>query len=224
MSDQNLSEKESLSIINEMIQKVKNDYHESGTSAILWGTVVGIAGLISYLQIEFKFTIGFDIWLIVLLAILPQIYLSYKESKTKKFKTYYNSALDYVWIAYGITIFGIVFYANVVPGTSQNLISNEGWELIKHYKDGSKPDEVIKPFLLSLGSLFILIYALPTIITGFIQKCKPMLVGGVICYILFIVSCYTEMKYDMLFSGIAGIAAWLIPGLILRSQFSKSKK
>lgn len=224
MINENFSEKESLSIIQEMIQKVKSDYHESGTSAILWGTAVGIAGLVSYLQIEFDFTIGFDIWFIVLFAILPQIYISYKESKTKKIKTYYDSALDYVWMTYGITLFGIIFYANVVPGASQNLISNEGWELVKHYKNGSKPDEPLKPFLLSLGSLFILIYAFPTIITGLLQKCKPMIVGGIICYILFIVSCYTEFKYDMLFSGIAGMVAWLIPGLILRFKFSKSKR
>lgn len=224
MSEQNLSEKDSLHIIHEMIQKVKNEYHESGTSAILWGTVVGFSGLLTFLQLEFNFTLGFDIWLLVLFAIIPQIYISYKEAKIKRVKTYYDAALDYVWMTFGITIFGIIFYANVVPSVSQNIFANDGIELIRHYKNGLKPDEIIKPFPLSLGSIFILIYAFPTIVTGFLQKCKPMLVGGIICYILFVISCFTVMKYDMLLTGIAGIIAWLIPGLILRNKYLKSKK
>lgn len=219
-----MSEQESLSIIHEMIQRVKSDYHESGTSALLWGSVVGIAGIVSFLERHFGFSIGFDIWLIVLLAIIPQVIIAIREGKKKKFKSYTDIATDAVWITFGITIFGLIFYGNIVPGATEHIISGEGWGLVKHFSSGNQPDEKISPFIPSLGSVFLLIYAFPTLVTGITEKCRPMVIGAVICYILFVISCFTVSEYDMLFAGIAGIAAWLIPGFILRKNYLKARR
>jgi len=224
MEENKMTGHESLSVINEMIQRLKSDYHESGTSALLWGSVVGLAGIISFLQMHFGFSIGFDIWLMVLLAVIPQVVISIRENKKRQYKTYTDAAIDTVWITFGITIFGLLFYGNIIPSATGSILQKEGWQLVKHYTDGSRPDETLQPFVPSLGSLFLLIYALPTLITGVITKSRPMLWGAVICYVLFAASCFTVTKYDMLFAGIAGIFAWFIPGLILRKNFIKVKK
>ena len=64
MEEEKFSEQESLKLISEMIQKAKHSFHENGTSAILWGSVVGIAGIISFAELFWHFYIGFDIWLL----------------------------------------------------------------------------------------------------------------------------------------------------------------
>jgi len=77
-------------------------------------------------------------------------------------------------------------------------------------------------FIPSLSSVYLIIYAFPTIATGLINKFKPMIWGAVVCYALFFISLYTSFKYDMLMLGLAGIANWLIPGLILRDRYNKN--
>ena len=224
MTDQNqLSEKESFDIINKMIQKTKTNYHDRGISSLLWGSVVTIASLVTYAQIQFNFKLGFDIWLLVLAAIIPQIFISIKEKKQIKFKKYDDEAIDAVWIVYALTIFGLVAYQNIVPNATLNIIQSDGWVMMKHYNNGIKPDELLKPFPLSFTSIFILVYAFPTLITGLIKKFKPMIIGGVISYILFIFSCFTETKYDMLFAALAATVNWLIPGIILRRRYLKKE-
>lgn len=216
-----LSEKESLNIINEMIQKTKATYHDKGISALLWGTVVTIASLVTYARIEYDFKLGFDIWLIVLFAIIPQIFISIQEKRKIKIRKHDDEAIDAVWIVYAITIFGLVAYQNIVPAATINLIKTEGWQMMKHYFDASKQDEIITPFAPSFSSIFILIYAFPTFITGLVKKFKPMIIGGIISYVAFMVSLYTETKYDMLLCALAAICNWLIPGIILRRRYLK---
>ena len=90
MEEQKLTEQESLQIITEMIQKAKSNFHTSGTSAILWGSVVGIAGLVSFAEMNWHFDIGFDIWLLVLAAIIPQVFITIKEKRNKNIITISN--------------------------------------------------------------------------------------------------------------------------------------
>ena len=222
--EKQFTSEESLELITSMINKAKSSYHDSGTGALLWGSAVSIAAFVTYLEVEFDFYIGFDIWLIVLAAIIPQVVISIKENKRKKFKSYDDVALDAVWITYAITIFGLVAYQNIIPYASEILNRHEGWSLIKHYVDKGRQDEAVKPFPLSVTSIFILVYAFPTLITGIIKKFMPMTIGAVITYGLFIASCFTSFKYDMIFSGIAALVCWFIPGLILRNRYMKQKE
>ncbi|MEI6265969.1 MAG: hypothetical protein WCP74_12785 [Sphingobacteriia bacterium] len=222
--EKKLSEKESLELISSMIQKVKNSYHDTGIGSLLWGTVVFIASFVSFLKFRYGFDIGFDIWLIVLGAIIPQVYLSIKESKSSNAKRYDDDAIDTVWLVYGLTIFGLSFYQSTVGDTTNKIIQEEGWTMMKHYLTGNKVDEQIKPFTLSVYSLYILIYAFPTLVTGLVKKFKPMIIGAIITYVLFMVSCFVESQYDFLLGGIAALLCWFIPGVILRRKYIAQKK
>jgi hypothetical protein len=70
----------------------------------------------------------------------------------------------------------------------------------------------------------MLLYAFPTLVTGLVKKFKPMLAGAIITYGLFVVSCFTAAKYDMLLGGVAAIACWFIPGIILRKKYLAQKQ
>ncbi len=74
-----MTEQESLNLITNMIQKAKGSYHDTGIGPLLWGTVVSIASFVSYFERIYHFRLPFDIWLIVLAAIIPQIVISIRE-------------------------------------------------------------------------------------------------------------------------------------------------
>jgi hypothetical protein len=218
-----LTEKESLELITKMINKAKSSYNESGTGPILWGTVVGIAGLTSFAENNWNFSIGFDIWIITLLAIIPQVVIAIRDARKRKVVRYEESSLNAIWLVFGISIFALTFYNNVLPDITDRLLNADGVELlIKNNKTGEIKHFV--PYIFSASSLFLLLYGIPTLATGLATKFRPMIIGGILCYCLFVISCYTPTKYDMLLNGIAGIINWLIPGLILRSCYIKDKK
>lgn len=222
--EKQLSEKESLQLITDMIQKVKNSYHDKGVGPLLWGTVVAIASFVSFLQMEYHFSLPFDIWWIVMGAIIPQIILINKDSKTQKLKRHEDAALNAVWLVYAITIFGLSFFQAFVPSAAEHIMQLNGSELINHSINNTKPDQVIQPFTPSFYSMYILIYGFPTLVTGMVKKFWPMIIGAVIAYLLFMVSCFTESKIDFLLGGFAAIFCWFIPGIILRLKYLKQKR
>ena len=222
MEERNISEQESLRLIQEMIGKAKSHFHESGTSSMLWGTVIGICGLVSFAEQHWDFSIGFDIWLLTLAAIIPGVWFNIRESKKRMVKTHQEVATNIVWNVFGISIVCLVLYGNIVPSVTERLFAGDNIELLSkntltgeltHYRPGT----------LSLSSIFLIIYAFPTLATGLITKFKPMTIGAIVCYCFFIASLFTSFEYDMLLSGLAGIGNWLIPGLILNSRYRKAK-
>lgn len=215
-----LSGQESLQIITDMIQKVKGTFNENGSSAILWGAVVAFCGLVSFAEREWNFNIGFDIWFLIVIAIIPQLYIVFREKKRNLVKTYQQAATDSIWLVYGISIVGLVLYQNIMPGASDNILKGEGIQLLqKNIATGEIKD--FHFYVPGISSIYLIIYAFPTIATGLVCKFKPMIYGAIICYGLFIISLFVPFKYDMLLMGLAGIFNWLIPGFILRKRYLK---
>lgn len=218
MEEKSISEQESLQLITEMIQTAKRNFHESGASSILWGSVVAVCGLVSFAERQWDFSIGFDVWLLTLAAFIPQIAISIREKRRRTVLTHNEAVLNYVWLVYGISIFALVFYFNIVPGVTNRLLAAEGTVLMQHDK-ASGIEKPFSYFIASSGSLLIMLYAIPTLITGLTYRFKPMLAGAVLCYLFFLFSLFTETKWDMLFNGLAAIGNWLIPGLLLRKRY-----
>lgn len=216
--EENMTNEESLRLIHEMIQKAKSTVNENGTSSILWGSVVGLCGMVSFAQLHWHFSIGFDIWILALLAIVPQIILVIREGKRKLIKTHTQIALDAVWTVYGFSIFALVLYNNIVPVESVRLLLNQGATV---FQKNIATGEII-PFPMyvpSALSLFLLIYAFPTMVTGIVTKFKPMIFGAALCYIFFILSLFLPLVWDAFLTGLAGIFNWFIPGILLRRRF-----
>jgi hypothetical protein len=109
-----LSHRDSLALIEEMIHKAKNSYHESGTSALLWGSVIMLCSAVSFANTWWKIDELNAVWWLTLLAVIPQIVISIRESKTQKFKAHTSDAMSGIWISFGIGIFLLSYYANVM--------------------------------------------------------------------------------------------------------------
>ena len=215
MEEKHISEQESLQLITEMIQKAKRSFHESGTSSILWGTVIAVCGLVRFAELQWDFYIGFDVWLLALAAVIPQVFITLRERRQRRVLTHNEAVLNHVWLVYSISIFALVFYFNIVPGVTDRLLAYEGTSITQR-DTATGIEKPFRYFVASSGSLLMMLYALPTLITGLTYRFRPMLVGALFCYLFFALSLFTATKWDMLFNGLAAIGNWLIPGLLLR--------
>jgi hypothetical protein len=188
-----LSHEQSLQLIEEMIYKAKNSYHESGTSALLWGSIIMFCSAVSFANTWWQIAWLEQVWLLTAIAVIPQIIISIRASKAHKFKSHTNDAMSGIWISFGIGIFLISYYTNVMQ------------------PQGS-------------GSLFLIIYGMPTFATGYTHRFTPMIVGGIICWIAAIISFYTGQRIDLVLFFIAAFFAWFLPGIILRTAYLKKTK
>lgn len=217
-TEKQLSEKESLSLIATMINKAKDSYHDTGVSAIMWGSIIAICALVKLSEIQFNYRLPFDINLITILAIIPQIIISIKEKKRRRVKSYDDAYMDYIWLAFGICIFLMVFIVNTVHA--------ELGPVMHEYRQMSagKTDGIDFRFSEFVMPLFLLLYGIPTFITGAACRFRPMLWGGLLCWVCCIIALFTTIKIDLLLTAFSAIAAWLIPGIILEADYRKAKK
>jgi len=189
-----LTEQESLALITSMINKAKNDYHDTGVSALLWGSSVTICGIVSFIGAVYNKPQLFYIWYLTAVAVVVQVFIAIRESRRRKIKSYNDSGMNGIWISYGISIFLFSYYSNYFNLPHENV-------------------------------LFLIAYGIPTFATGISRSFKPMIIGGIACWVLAIAAIYTKHEaYTLLYSVIAAQLAWFIPGVILRRKYLKAKR
>lgn len=213
-SNKPLTEKESLELITQMINRAKDNFVDTGIGPILWGTVITICSLVQAAQIHFDFDLPFDIWWLAMLAIFPQIFISIKERRERRAKGWDDSLMGYVWLCFGIGIFLV------------NFINRSLFEVfepvIQHYRNTTG-----QPFTSTwtFATCYLLfVFGFPTIITGAARRFHLMTFGGIFCWIAAIVACFTSTKIDFLLMAISASLAWLIPGIMIERKYRAQKK
>lgn len=196
MQEEKFSPQESLNLISETINKVKTSYHDTGIGPILWGCVVTVCSIVSFYANLHKIYWLYAVWSLTIVAVVPQIIISAKERKQRKFVSFVDVASGAIWTTFGFSMMVLSILENV-------LRAKYNWGM--H------------------SAVYMLVYGMPTIITGIICKVKPMLIGGILCWVFAIVSAFIPYPYPLLFMAASAIVAWLIPGLILNAKYRKHK-
>lgn len=215
MSEENLNPQQSIHLIEQMIKKAKGGYYATGTGPILWGCVVSVCALVTWAQIHFQFQLPFDIWMLTFIAVAPQIYISIRERKMRKVLHYEDAAMGYIWGVFGFSIFLLIFI--------NSFIFNDLDTAHKALAAAGKEDLLTFRYSDYMSSFFLLLYGIPTIITGGIMKFKPMVLGGMLCWLLCVAAVFTKGDTDMLLVALAAVCAWLVPGIILRKRYLQKK-
>ncbi len=197
MEQENFSPQDSLHLIRQTIDKAKTSYHEKGIGPILWGCVVSFCSLVSFYASLHKINWLFSVWFLTLIAVVPQVMISIRERKEKKFVSFNDSATSVIWTTFGFSMFTI----SIVD----NILNNK-------YGTGIH------------GSVYMLVYGIPTIITGAICNYRLMLWGGILCWVFAVAAAFFSYPYPFLFMAGCALFAWLIPGLLLHSEYRKQKK
>jgi hypothetical protein len=120
------------------------------------------------------------------------IYLA-RRKKKEKVKTYTEEIMNYVWFAFVITM--------ILTG------------LILARVDGAEYYRLIN---------LLMLYGIPTFLSGIILKFRQLIVGGICCWVLAIVSTFIPYDYQLLLLSVAMLVAWIIPGYSLQSKYKKS--
>ena len=193
MEDQSLSDKESLQLISSMISQAKNHYYESGLGALLWGFTNLVCFVLAWLDVSIDgFHMPFNPFYLMIITFILQFYFDKREKKFKNAITYNDEVHKYVWLAFGISVFILT-----IAGGYANI----GY--------------VVLPLLL-------LLFGIPTFISGCINKFSPFIVGGITCWILCIISFFYRSYNTYLFVALGAGISWIIPGFILRARFYKN--
>ena len=199
--EENFTEQESLQLITTMINKAKADFVETGISALMWGGVISFCALVQFISYFYPISWARSVWVLTFIAVVPQIIISARERRSRKFKTYYTDAMSGIWLAFAITMFLLSFYVNALQIETQLPVAK-----------------------MHIETLFLTVYGIPTFASGFTRRFTPMIIGGIACWVFAILSFFTAYPYTMLYYIAGAQLAWFIPGLLLQRRYLKAKK
>ncbi|MBK8609777.1 MAG: hypothetical protein IPL84_07460 [Chitinophagaceae bacterium] len=193
--EQQLSKEESLEIIHQMIGQAKTNITDNGLSWLLWGSLLFLTSLSTYIFIDIgsdNIYLGWNIF--GLISILLLAYDIFKPKK-KLVKTYIDDVLKWVDIGFMICLFTVILSINI------SVSPNVGF------------------------GFFLMIFAFLMIVKGGAIKSWALKAGALINWAgaIGIFFC-TVFKYDMLIMAATILTGYILPGLVLWLQHKKSKK
>ena len=193
--EESFNEKQSLELITGMINKAKNKFSESGTLYLVWGIAVLICSIAQFiLGNVMGYQNAYYVWFFTWAVYIYQAIFLFRKKKQLKVKTYTDEILGYVWICFIICYVVMIFI----------LIYSKRFELIY--------------------SAILVIYAIPTFLSGAILKARPLTIGGICCWVLACISLFVPLQYHLLLIAAAVLLAWIIPGLYLRNKYLNQGK
>src|ERR1700733_10302945 len=104
MHDDNITQEESLAIINSMINKARNQFSENGFVYLLWGWVILFCSTAQFILQRMDIPKFYLVWLLTWLAVAVQIFYYSKKGKKKTVRTYTDDIAAYVWLAFVIML------------------------------------------------------------------------------------------------------------------------
>jgi hypothetical protein len=177
-----------LKIIHEMIETSKSNIKHNSIFFLLWGWLVLAASLTHFILIKVQFAQPWIPWPILMITgPIASVVIGYRLGKKTRVSSYFDKMMVYLWWGFFITIMIILF------GTSMARI----------------PWPSTTPLIISL-------YGLGTFVSGGILRFKPLLFGGIFCWLCAIISFMVPYDYELLLVTASMLGAYLIPGYILK--------
>jgi hypothetical protein len=189
-----LTEKQSLGIIQEMINTAKNQFSEDGTLYLLWGWVILLCSIAHFvLDVVVHYSKPWSVWSVTWIVAIYMIIYQRRKDRARKVRTYTEGLLGYVWLTFVIMmVISFFLLQKFIP---------EFWKY---------------------NYMFILLcYGMPTFLSGIILQFRLLVFGGVFCWVLAVCCGFANFHYHPLFVSAAVIVAWIIPGYNLRARFKK---
>jgi hypothetical protein len=182
----------SISYIEEMINKTKERYSDSGFLYLLWGYLVVFAALLNYVLLNTNSAYPFIGWAIFMpLGGLISFIYSIRNNKKTYVKTYTDDVMKYTWMAFGFLLAIILVFMGRLE--------------------------------LNTYPLVMVAYGVPTFISGGVLKFKPLVIGALASVVIGIVSFNFTFDVQLLLLCASILAAYIIPGHLLRIQYLKTK-
>lgn len=212
--EKQLTEIESLSIIQKMIETAKTEQKDNGMGWIVWGWMLFTASVLTLLNMRFDwFDQTFVFWnlfggVAVIIMVVNQVRSRF-SARTQTVRTYTGDLFRKLnagfFISLGVIILALNVGATVVWNATRsmeaaNVIVNIGFAL-----------------LINLYAFWILIY-------GAALNFKPSIIGAYVAFALGIASILIhEFEWVMILHSIAILVGYIIPGHLANNAFKKLK-
>lgn len=190
-NEKEFSPQESLELIQSMIDKTKNKFSDNSFYFLFWGWLVFAACISQFvLKVYFNYPYHFIVWWTMPIGGIITAFYGRQQARKEKVKTFVDEATDYLWMAIAFAFIALV----IINSTSPNA-----WE--------------------SAFTYYILLYAIGTFTTGRLIKFRPLVIGGVINFVLAIICTKLSFDYQLLLGALAILISYIIPGHLLRKQY-----
>ncbi|MEP7164502.1 MAG: hypothetical protein ABI741_07405 [Ferruginibacter sp.] len=192
-NDQQLSGEKSMEIIHQMINQAKSNITDNGLHWLIWGIMLILASLSTYFFIDMRAENVFLGWNVFGAATIIVLLYDVFRPKKKLVRTYIDDLMKMVDIAFFVSIFVIIISINVA------VSPNEGF------------------------GYMLMIFAFLMLVKGGAVRSRSLMVGAAVNWAGAIaIFINKEFKYDMLIMAAAVLIGYIIPGLLLRSQYRKN--
>lgn len=190
--EEELSHEKSLEIIHQMINRAKTNITDNGIGWLLWGSMIFLASVATYVLILFKYENLFVAWNVFGLIAVVLLAYNFMKKKNKVVRTYVDDVLRWVDIGFTVCLFIIIVSINISVGP------NNGF------------------------GYFLMLYGFLMIIQGGALYFKPLIMGAIVNWIGAIgIFVNNDFKYDMLITAAAVFIGYIIPGLLLRAKYNR---
>lgn len=193
-NDEEFSPEDSLRLIRSMIESTKSSISDSSHYFLLWGWATLIGCLVQYILLTI-FHSPHHYYAWFITPLALMLHFIFVVRDKKRQKT--KTFVSEANKYVWITI-GFSFAA------LSFVFSKIGWQYCF-------------PF-------YILLYGIGTFISGSLLKFKPLQTGGIICLFLVALAPYLRYELQILLSAFAILVSYIIPGHLLRNQYTKAKK
>ncbi len=197
-NEKELTPSESLALIRGMIDKTKGEVADDSFYFLFWGWLVFSCCLVEFfLKVYIKYPGHYFVWwLMPVGGIISAVYGS-KRSKQTHVKTFIGDAISFLWIGLCLGFGALIIIGGLIS-------KGPGWQT---------------PF-----TYYILLYGIGTFVCGSILRFRPLIIGGVINYVLAVVSVKLNFDYQLLIAALAILTSYIIPGHLLRMKYQHQKK
>lgn len=190
-----LSGAESLALIQSMINKAKHQFSDNGHLYLLWGWVVFLCSVTQFILINYvHYEKHYLVWMATWATFIYQAIYMYKNKRKRNVRTYTDDILNFVWLTFVVLMFLFGYLFGQIMGEEYYKFINPG---------------------------FLALYGMPTFLSGKILRFKPLLIGGLCCWILSVLSPFVPQSYQLLVLSLGVVIAWIVPGYILQARYKK---
>jgi len=194
MLQENFTPEESLKLIQNMIAKTRKDFGENTKYFLLWGWITFVAFTGQFiLKNLLQYEKHYLVWWLIVPGCVLSIIFGIKEKQIQQSTTYIGDSMKHLWTGMGISFFVLSMIFNRM-GWSNNIF----------------------PF-------FIMLYGLGTFVSGRLIQFTPLVIGGVIAWVLAIVATFFSYDYQMLIGAAAILFSYIIPAYLLRHKINVSQ-
>ena len=212
MEEKQMSEKESLWLIQRMIHTAKQEQKDDGRGWILWGWLLFAASVLTVLNLNFHwFSDVFLFWnafgVVTFIVLLWEIVRN-RFRKTEKVKTYTGDLFNKLNIGFFICLVFIILAINI---GARQIFTNFG-----RY-DGTFV-RIGFALLINLYSFWILIY-------GSALNFKPSIIGAYLSWALGFAAMFAKtFEQVMILHAVAVLVGYIIPGHLANREFKKLRR